>query len=149
MKRRLLFISLFICVLILSGCGSSKDTFTLHNKYDNALECNTVQGQSTSKLWLYFDKNDNLVSFDYYVTLVGESYTDEFVNTTRDNLCNGKGEFKKEWIEECTLEKVDDKVEAHLYLNSPEWFGEYKTKSRILNARSNELGGFNCKEKIV
>lgn len=151
MKKLFYTSFVFLFALLLVGCGSSssKDDVSSHNKDNNYVECTGEEAGSTGKLLVYLDKNDKATSFDYYVTINAPNTTEEEVKSVEDRVCNGQGEFKKEWIEECSYKLDNGKVDAHVYINSGEWLGEFATKDKLLEGEftDTDLDGLKCVSK--
>lgn len=143
------FVFLFAFLLVGCGSSSSKDDVTKHNKNNNYVECTGEEDGSTGKLVVYLDKDDKATSFDYYLTVNAPDVTEDQVKSTEELVCNGQGEFKKEWIEECSYKLDGEKVKAHVYVNSSEWLGTFGTKDKLLegNFADTDLDGLKCVSK--
>ena len=151
MKKYFYTIIIFIFAFIIVGCGSKKEgDINKHNKYNNAYECNkTLATGEEDKLYLYFDNDDKLDSFEVYATIEKPDYVEEEdVKKAEERVCGGQGEFKKEWIEECSYSIEDNKIIAHFYFNNGEWFNDYQTKKQFDNFddEDSDLQGMTCKE---
>ena len=146
MKKVLYFSFVFFFALLLVGCGDSKEEAKSHDKYNNAVECTYDENGSISKLIVYLDNDDKATSFDWTMTGSAEGITEEMIKMVEDTVCSGQGEFKKEWLDECSYQLKGDVVESHVYVNSGEWLGEYGTKDALLNAdfSGTDLEGHKC-----
>ena len=150
MKKVLYGFFIFALAFLLVGCGGKKtkeETFKSHNKNDNAVECSAKQGKNVGTVYVYFDSNNKITSFDFYMEYDAEDATEDDIKKAEELVCNGEGEFKKEWLDECSYDLEDGMVKAHVYVNNGEWFGEYQTKEEIKNMNSGELSGYTCVDK--
>ena len=149
MKKNFYLVIIICCLLILTGCNSTRQSkISSHNKYNNGLKCyKELSSGEKDTFYFYFNNNDILDSFEVYaISNKQDSTTYTRVKEIEEIVCNGESEFKKEWLNECSYNIKGNTVEAHFYLNNGEWFGEYQTKEQILNYDVGDLAGMSCEE---
>jgi len=155
MKKKMLYgaLATVMCLGVV-GCGNdsveNKDLTAddREEKHENKVVCNYLQ--SDGKYVLYFDENDVIEGFDAYASIdISEtSSTEEDVKEMKKIVCNGEGEFKKEWIKECDMEQDGTKYTLHVYIDNGEWFGDMQNKDEILeyvNEYGIDGGDVTCK----
>ena len=150
MKKNFLSILVFSLALLLVGCGSEKtkeDTFKKHNKDNNALECTAKDDKNVATMYIYFNKDNKVTTLDYYLEVEADGATKAEVKKAEEMVCEGQGQFKKEWIEECSYELDENIVKAHVYLNNADMLGGYENKEDILNLGKEGLSGYTCIDK--
>ena len=149
MKKILLTSFIFTLSFMLVGCGSKskEEAFKEHNKNNNAVECTAKDEKNEATIYIYFDELDIVSSFDYFMKLNAEDVSRDDVKKARELICNGQGEFKKEWIEECSYELSGDYINAHVYINNGEWFDGNQTKKNILKKDNPYFSSYTCTEK--
>lgn len=127
----------------------NSETKSTKDKYNNSITC--VSTEYGNEMILYFDNNDTLVSFDMsseikkYSDYSSEVLTQEDVEQIHENVCEGEGEFPKDWISECDLIKNEDgnSWTIHLYIDNNKWFEDQTSKDAISKLLTTE--GFECK----
>lgn len=148
MKRKILLGSFAIIMCLgLVGCDNSSDSGTTgRENHSNKLTCSN----EATKYVLYFDENDTLQNFDAYETIdiSEESITVSEVKEVFNKVCDGEGEFPKDWIEECELTNDGDLYTMHIYINNNKWFDDVLEKEAIKNIAETdgiESKPLNCK----
>ncbi|MBR4671952.1 MAG: hypothetical protein IKO78_01970 [Bacilli bacterium] len=144
MKKYLYGLTVFALALFLVGCGGGDDVAS-HDKYNNKLECVHTYTSGEDKMVIYFDNDNKAIGLDYYSYADSDKVTEEQYNKVKERQCSGEGEWKKEWIKICDFTRNSEKVEAHIYVDNGEWFGEYNTKQDILDGKVDDLYSFTCK----
>ena len=136
MKKKFI-LTLGLCgLLLVTGCtdsneGKDKNKDNEENRsYASKVTCEA----ENTKYIFYFDKNNQLESFDLYSTInIGDfDMTEKQIKEKAEDICNGDGEFPKEWMDECGLTKEGNGYTLHAYINNNKWVEDMTDKKELI-----------------
>lgn len=142
MKKKFI-LTLGLCgLLLVTGCTDSnenKDNNKENEENKNYASKVTCENPDV-KYILYFDKNDKILSFDAYSSINIDEH-DILVSELKESaeeVCNGEGEFRKEWMDECKLTNKGSEYTLYISINNNKWFDDILDKDEIIRYAEEE-----------
>jgi len=135
--KKKFILTLGLCgLLLVTGCtDSNEDKDKNKDNEENRSYASKVTCEAeNAKYIFYFDKNDQLESFDLYSTInIGDfDMSEKEIKEQAEDICNGDGEFPKEWMDECGLTNEGDVYTLHAYINNNKWVEDMTDKKELI-----------------
>ena len=152
MKKKFILILGLCGLLLVTGCTDSNEN--KDNNKDNEENRNyaskvTCEAENIKYIF-YFDKNDQLESYDLYRSINIDEWniTESDVEKIVQKFCDGEGKISKEWMDECGLINEGNDYILHAYINNNKMFEDMTDKEELIKyveENDKESFGLTCK----